>query len=228
MYQGHRLDAVAHGDAESYHLAVDGVQSRVACTGCRVTGAPLCGAAEIAMRDEAVVFECLVDFDGFAFNEVLILAASHTRPRHTVVRQLTHGDRRFLGEYPGHLLVGAPVRAANRILEVHVRTVAFRFHTIAERRLHAALRCTAVAASWWYQRQYHRVLSGRGRFNRAAFAGKTAADHEYIGRYELRRHDATSVSRNSSGGDIHPASTSSVMVPRPSTTQKMNCSMRCR
>ena len=68
----------------------------------------------------------------------------------------------------------------NGVEKMHVRTVTFRFDAIAECSLHSTLCCTTVAAPWRHQRQNHRLLTSRGRFDSATLAGETTTNDEDI------------------------------------------------
>src|SRR5210317_1299801 len=105
----------------------------------RVTRAPLGRTAEIARLDEPLVLVRFIDLDFLALDEVAVLATAQSRPRHAEMRQFTDGDDGLLGEHRRDLLVGAPVRAAYRVEEVHCRVVAGCLDAAADRGLHAAL-----------------------------------------------------------------------------------------
>ena len=84
------------------------------------------------MRDQTIILEELIDFDGLTFYVVLVLAALHAAPWNTKVRQLTYGDRCFLRKYSGDFLISTPVRTAYGIEKMHMRIITFSFDTIAE------------------------------------------------------------------------------------------------
>ncbi len=224
--QGYSLGAVANGYAQTHHLAVDGIQRRMPGAGRRIARAPLRRAAEIALADEAVVLQRLVDLDFLALDEILVLAAAHTGPRNTEMCEFANRDRCFVSKYVGDFLVGAPVGASHRVEEVHGRVVALGLRAVGQRRLHAALRRAAVAAPRRHQREDHRLLSRGSGFDGTTFTGETAADYQDIGSLEPRGHEPAPSSKNCRGGSSHPASTINVRPPRPRTTQKMICSTR--
>mgnify|MGYP000735949763 CR=1 FL=1 len=66
-------------------------------------------------------------------------------------------------------------------LGVLAGVVAFGLDAVAQRCLHAALRRTAVAAPRRHQRENQDVVPGGGRLDGTAFAGKPAADDQYVG-----------------------------------------------
>ena len=180
------------------------------------------------MGDQAIVLSRLIDFDPLALHKISVFAAAHARPGNTEMGQLANCDGCLIRENIRDFLVCSPVGPTYGVEKMHVRTVALRFDAIAQRRLHTTLCRAAVTAPWWHQRQNHCLLARCCRFNSAAFAGKTATNDKYVGRYQLRRHDAAPLMRNSSGGATQPARTSSVSDPSPSTSQKITCSIRCR
>jgi hypothetical protein len=115
-----------------------------------------------------------------ALDEVTVLAATHARPGHAEVRKLADGNARFLGKDPRHFLVRTPVGTTHGIEEMQRRVVAFGLDAIAERGLHAALCCTAVAATRWHQREDQDVVTRRGRLDRGAFAGQSTTDNQHV------------------------------------------------
>ena len=145
------LRPIPHVDAEPHDLAVDRIQRGVSGAGTGIAGAPFRRAAEVAVHHQAVVLDTLFELDAFALDEIAVLAAAYTRPRHAEVSQLAHGNGRLLDEDPGDFLVGAPIRTAHGVEVMHVRTVALRHDAVRQRRLHATLRRAAVAASRRHQ-----------------------------------------------------------------------------
>ena len=75
---------ITNRDTEAHDLAVDGIQRGVPGACGRVTRAPLGRTAEIALPDQSVVLERLVDIDFFTLDEIVVLAA---RARATTARR---------------------------------------------------------------------------------------------------------------------------------------------
>jgi hypothetical protein len=105
----HGLGAIAHRDAKSNNFAINSVQSGVTRAGGRVAGAPLRRSTEVAMRDQSILLKRLVNLDVFALDEVLVLAAAHTCPWHTEMREFAHSDHGFFSKNIRDFLVGSPV-----------------------------------------------------------------------------------------------------------------------
>jgi len=194
------------------------------CSRSGITGAPLCGAAEVTVHDQTVILFLLVDVDAFTLDEIAILTAAHSCPRHAKVSQLANGDRRFLGKDSCDLLIRAPVRTFDGVEVVQRGIVTICFYAVSERRLHSALGCTAVAASRWHKRQDKHLMPGSCSFYRAAFSGQATTNNEYIGINDLCAHVAAPARRNASGGDNTFARTSNTTTPRPRKNHNKRCS----
>src|SRR4029453_19207073 len=123
-----------------------------------VAGAPLLGAAEVALGEQAVRLVALGDRDLLAVDDDVAVALAHAAPRHAPGGQLADGLGRGVDEHAHDLLVGAPVAAAHGVLEVDVLVVALAFDDVAEAGLHAALRGLGVRALGRHQRQDDRLV----------------------------------------------------------------------
>ncbi len=175
------LGALVHGDLGTDRLVAHRLQHRVAGAVRNVARAPLLGAAEIPLRDQAVGFVALGDRHLLPVDDDGAVATAHAAPRHAPGGQLAHGLRRGVDEHPDHLLVGAPVAAAHRVLEVDVLGVALSLDHVGERGLHPALRRRRVRALGWHQRQDDHVVPAALRADRHPQAREPAADHEDVG-----------------------------------------------
>src|SRR5262249_57998926 len=105
-----------------------------------VAGAPLPRPAEIALGEQAVGLVALGDGGLLAIDDDVAITLADAAPRHAPRGQLAHRLGRRVDEHAHHALVGAPVAAAHRVLEVDVLVVALPLDDVAETRLHAALR----------------------------------------------------------------------------------------
>ena len=179
--QRDRLGALVHGNLRADRLVAHRLQHRVAGAVGDVAGAPLLGAAEIALRDEAVRLAALGDRHRLAVDDDGAVALAHAAPRHAPRRELAHGLRRRVDEHPNHFLVGAPVAAAHRVLEVDILGVALALDDVGERGLHPALRRRRVRALRRHQRQDDHVVAATLRADGDPQAGEAAADHEDVG-----------------------------------------------
>jgi hypothetical protein len=139
--QRDRLSPFMHRNLMRNGLIAHGVQHGMAGAVGDVTGAPLIGAAEGTLGNQAMGFVALGDGDFLPVHDDLAIALAHTAPGHAPGRQLTHCFGRGIDEHAHDVLVGAPVAAADGVLEVHVFVVALAMDDVGEARLHAALRC---------------------------------------------------------------------------------------
>ena len=88
---------------------------------------------------------------------------------------------RSIDEHAHHFLVGAPVTAAHRVLEMHVLVVALRLDHVAQARLHASLSRARVRALRWDQGQDDDIVATAPRADAHAKPGEAAANDQYIG-----------------------------------------------
>ena len=77
--------------------------------------------------------------DLLAIDDDLAVALLDATPRYTPCGELADRLGRGIDEHAHHLLVGAPVTAAHRVLEMHVLVVALGLDHVAQARLHASL-----------------------------------------------------------------------------------------
>jgi len=179
--QRQRLGPLQHRDARCDRLVAHREQHGVARAVGRITGAPLLGAAEVPLGNQAVGLVLLGQRHLLAVDDHLVVAAAHAAPGHSPRGQLAHCLGRGVDEHAHDLLVGAPVAAADRVLEVDVLVVAVALDDVAEARLHAALRCHRVRALRRDQRQHQRVEAAAPGADRHAQAGQPAADDQDVG-----------------------------------------------
>ncbi len=179
------------------------------------------------MHDQAIILRTFLDLDALTLDEIAVATSTNPGPGHAEVSEFADRDRGLLGKYLRNLLVGAPVGAAHGVEKVDRRIVTLGLDAVAERRLHAALGGTAVAAPRGYQGKYQYVMTGDGRLDSAALAREPAANHQHIGGNQLSTHDAAPARRNASGGSMTPASTSSTTIPRPRKNQSSRRSTVC-
>ena len=104
------------------------------------TGAPLVGAAEGALSDQAMGFVALGDGDFLAVDDDVAIALGHPAPGQAPGRQLAHRFGRGIDEHPHDFLIGAPVATADGVFEMNVFVVALTLDHIGKTGLHAALR----------------------------------------------------------------------------------------
>ena len=138
MHQGLGLHAVVHVHAQLQQAVVQGEEHGMARAVRSVAGAPFGRAAEGAGMDQPFVLGLFRGLKGFAALVIGMLAGHHPAPGHAHPGHFAHGDGRGLGEQAGHLLVAAPVRAFDRVVEMDFRAVAVAHDGIAQGRLHAA------------------------------------------------------------------------------------------
>ncbi len=175
------LGALVHGNGGADRLVAHRLQHRVAGAVGDVAGAPLLGAAEVALRDETVRFVALGDGHLLAVDDDVAVTTAHAAPRHAPRGEFAHRLGRGVDEHAHDALVGAPVAAAHRVLEVDVLAVALALDHVAERRLHPALRRGRVRTLGRHQRQDDDVVAAPLGADGDAQACKPAADHEDIG-----------------------------------------------
>ena len=185
--QRDRLHPLVDRDRLGDRAVADREQHRVAGAVGDVAGAPLLGAAEVALRDQAVRLVALGERDLLAVDDHLAVAARDAAPRHAPGGELAHRLRRGVDEHAHDALVGAPVAAAHGVLEVHVLVVALALDDVAERRLHAALRGRRVRALGRHEREDDGVVAAPLGADRDAQPGQAAADHEHVGVDDLHR-----------------------------------------
>ena len=106
-------------------------------------------------------------------------------------RSEAHGLRCRVDEHPDHFLVGAPVAAAHRVLEVDVLGVALSLDHVGERGLHPALCGSRMRALRRHQRQDQDIVAAALGADRDAQPGEPAADHQHVGVEDLHRAGAT-------------------------------------
>jgi hypothetical protein len=175
------LGALVDGDAVADGVVAHGLQHGVAGAVGHVAGAPLLGAAEVALRHGAVGGGLLGDGDLLAVDDDRAVALAHAAPGHAPGGQLAHGLGRGVDEHAHHVLVGAPVAAAHGVLEVHVLVVALALDDVAQAGLHAALGGLGVAALGRHQRQHDGLVPAALGGDGQAQTGQAAADHQHIG-----------------------------------------------
>ncbi len=216
MDQRDRFHALVDGDRFGDRAVAHRVQHGVAGAVRDVAGAPLLRAAEVALGDQAVRLVALGEGDLLAVDDHLAVAAGDAAPRHAPGGELAHGLGRGVDEHPHDALVGAPVAAAHRVLEVHVLVVALALDDVAERGLHAALRGRRVRALGRHERQDDGVVAAPLGADRDAQPGESAADHEHVGVDDLHR-----------GAFISAPATRA--VPRPACRARRHAARaRCR
>jgi hypothetical protein len=140
MDQRNRLRPFMHRNLMRNGLIAHGIQHGMAGAVGDITGAPLVGAAEGALGNQAMGFVTLGDGDFLTIDNDVTIALAHTAPGHAPGRQLAHRFGRGIDEHAHDVLVGAPVAAADGVLKVHVFIVALAMDNVGEARLHAALR----------------------------------------------------------------------------------------
>src|SRR5215813_11071370 len=138
--EGQRLGALVHWNGRGDGLVRHDRDHRVAGPVRDVAGAPLLGAAEIALGQKPVRLVALGDGDLLAVDDDLTIALAYAAPRHAPGGELAHRLGRGVDEHAHDLLVGTPVAAAHGVLEVDVLVVTLAFNDVAQARLHAALR----------------------------------------------------------------------------------------
>ena len=179
--QRDRLGPLVHGNRRADRLIAHRLQHGVARSVRHVAGAPLLGAPEVALGDEAVRFVALGDRHLLIVDDDGPVALAHAAPRQAPRGQLAHRLRRGVDEHPHDALVGAPVAAAHRVLEMHVLVVALALDHVAERGLHASLRGRRVRALRRHQRQDDHVVAAALGADGDAQSGEAAADDEDVG-----------------------------------------------
>ena len=179
--QCERLGALVHRNRGGDRLVGHGGDHRVAGAIRDVAGAPLLGAAEVTLGQQAVRLVALGDGDLLAVDDDLAIALADAAPRHAPGGKLAHRLGRGVDEHAHDSLIGAPVAAAHGVLEVHVLVVALPLGDVAKARLHATLRGLGVRALGRHERQDDRLVSAALGADRQAESGKPAADDEHIG-----------------------------------------------
>ncbi len=185
MNQRERLDALVHGNLLRNRAVAHGEQHRMAGAVRDVTGAPFARAAEVALRHEAMRFVSLGDRHLLAIDDDVAVAALDAAPGHAPRGKFAHGLGSGVDEHAHHSLIGAPVAAANGVLEVHVLVVTLALDDISEARLHAALRGRGVRALRRYQREHQRIVTASLRGDGEAEPRKAAADDQAVGVNDL-------------------------------------------
>ena len=175
--QADGLAAIMHRHPQLHHHGIHGVLEDVAGAVGGEAGAPLGGAAELALGDEAGLF--LEVFDIGAVGQGA-LAGDHPGPGHAPMGQLAHGHGGQFAEEPGHFLVAAPVGALDRIFKVDVGIVAVALGDVAEGRLHAPLGGGAVGAAGRHQAQDGDTVAVHGGFDGHTFAGQAGPDDQDV------------------------------------------------
>src|SRR5262249_38517067 len=137
--QGDRLRALVHRNLVGNRLITHGREHGMAGAVGDITGAPLVGAAEGALGNQAMGFVALGDRHLLPVDDDLATAPGHAAPRQAPRRQLAHRFGCGVDEHPHDFLVGTPVTAADRVFEVDVFIVAFALDDVGETCLHAAL-----------------------------------------------------------------------------------------
>src|SRR5215207_7526028 len=121
-----------HGNLMGNSLVAHRVEHGMSRAVGDIAGAPLIGAAESTLSDQAVGFVAFGDRDFLPVDNDVAITPAHTAPRHTPGRQLTYGFGRGIDEHSHDVLVGAPVAAADRVFEVHVFVISLAFDDVAE------------------------------------------------------------------------------------------------
>ncbi len=183
--QRDRLGALVHRDLRTDRLVAHRLQHRVAGAVRDVARAPLLGAAEVALRNQAVGLGALGDRHRLAVDDDGAVALAHAAPRHAPRRELADRLGRRVDEHPDDLLVRAPVAAAHGVLEVDVLGVALPLDHVRERRLHSALGRRRVRTLGRHERQDDHVVAAALGADADAKPGEAAADHEDVGVYDL-------------------------------------------
>jgi hypothetical protein len=185
--QRDRLGPLVHGNRRADRLIAHRLQHGVARSVRHVAGAPLLGAPEVALRDKAVRLVAFGDRHLLIVDDDGTVALAHAAPRQAPRGQLAHRLRRGVDEHPHDALVGAPVAAAHRVLEVHVLVVALALDHVAERGLHPSLSGRRVRALRRHQRQDDHVVAATLGADGHAQPGEAAADDEDVGVDHLHR-----------------------------------------
>ena len=139
MDEGQRFHALVHGNRMRDRLVAHRVEHGVARAVGNVAGPPFLGPAEIALRHQAMRFVALGDRDFRGIDDDVAVALLHPAPRHAPGGELAYRLGRRVDEHAHDLLIGAPVAAAHRVLEMHVLVVALSLDHVAEACLHPAL-----------------------------------------------------------------------------------------
>src|SRR5262249_32702961 len=121
--QGDGFRALMHRNLAGNRLITHGSKHGMAGAVGDVAGAPLVGAAEGTLGDQAVGCIALGDGDFLTVDDDLAIAPLHATPRQAPRRQLAYRFGCSVDEHPHDFLVGAPIAAAHRIFEVHVLVV---------------------------------------------------------------------------------------------------------
>ncbi len=169
--------AVVDGDPQFQDHGVHGVLEDVAGAVGGEAGAPLGGAAELALGDEAGLFRQVLDLGAFGQG---LLTGDHPGPGHAPVGQLAHGHGGQLGEEAGHILVAAPVGALHRVFKMDVGIVAVAHGHVAQGGLHAALGRGAVGPAGRHQAEDGDLVAVHGGLDGYPLSGQAGADNQDI------------------------------------------------
>ena len=175
--QADGLAAIMDRDPEFHHHGIHGVLEDVAGAVGGEAGAPLGGAAELALGDEAGLFLEVFDLSAVGQSS---FAGDHPGPGDAPMGKLAHGHGGQFAEKPGHFLVAAPVGALDRIFKVDVGIVAVALGHVAEGRLHAPLGGGAVGAAGRDQAQDGDLVALHGGFDGHTFAGQAGPDDQDV------------------------------------------------
>ena len=180
MHQGLGLHAVVHVHAQLQQAVVQGEEHGMARAVRGIAGTPFGRAAEGPGMDQAFILGLFRGLKGFAALVIGVFAGHHPAPGHAHPGHFAHGDGRGLGEQAGHLLVAAPVRAFDRVVEMNFRAVAVAHDGIAQGRLHAAHGRRGMGAPGRHQTQTDDAEARLRGFHGHALPGQTGAHAENI------------------------------------------------
>ena len=165
------------GDAQFEDHRVHGVLEDVAGAVGGEAGAPLGGAAELALGDEAGLFLQVLDLGAVGQNS---LAGDYPGPGHAPIRHLAHRLRGQLAEEASHVLLAAPVGALDRVLKMDLGVVAVAHGHVAQGGLHAALGRGAVGAPGRHQAEDGDGVAGHGGLDGHPLSRQAGADDQNI------------------------------------------------
>jgi len=191
MNQRQRLGAFDDRNPLGNRAIAQRKQHRVAGTVGGVAGPPFPGAAKIARGDQSMRVGRLGDRDPLGVDDRLALPGAHPVPRYAPAGQFAYGLWRGMDEHPGDLMVATPVRALDRVLEVHVLVIAAPHDRVTQTGLHAALGRGRMRALGRYQAEHQRIQPPALDADCGAQAGQPAADDQDIGVDQLHRRTAS-------------------------------------
>ena len=181
MDERKRFHSLVHGDRVRDSLVAHRVQHGVSGAVGDVTSAPFLSAAEVTLSQQAVRLIALGNRNLLSIDDDLAVTLLYTAPGHAPRGELANRLGRGIDEHADDLLVGTPVTAAHRVLEMHVLVVARRLDNVAEARLHAALGSGRMRTLRWHQRQDDDVVTSSPGADTDSKPREPAADHQNVG-----------------------------------------------